>query len=703
MDAVSRLARVPPPVAPRRPVERVVHGVRRVDPYAWMRRRDDPALRRWLEQENRYARAVLEPLTPLREALYAEILGRIRQTDTSAPVPDGGWLYYERTEAGRQYAIHCRRRADDPGAPEAVILDENRVSEGHAYCDVGLVEPSPDHRLLAWAVDTRGDEAYELFVSDLDTGRVVDGPIARTSASVAWASDSQTLFYAVVDDTQRPWRVMRHRVGEDVARDVVVFEDPDRAFHVSLRRTRSGRLIVIECESRTTSESHLLDAGDPQRPPRCVAPRRRGVEYVVEHRFGDAGERLYLLTNDAAREFRVVSAPLDRSTPQYWEDVVAHDPNVRREAIDAFARWLVVWEREAGLPQVRVIECTTGRWHRVEFDEPVWTVAAGENRVYDTDTLRMEYASPVTPDTVIDYDMATRRRTVRKRRDVIGYDADRYAADRIHAVAPDGARVPVTIVRRRDVPADGRAPALLYGYGAYGVCIEASFSVARVSLLDRGVVYAIAHVRGGGELGRAWYEAGRLARKPNTFSDFIACAEHLVRERHASPRRLACTGGSAGGLLVGAALNVRPELWAAALVHVPFVDVVETMLDPDLPLTVAEYEEWGDPRREADFRRLLSYSPVDNVRPAPYPPMLVTAGLYDTRVQVWEPARWVARLREASTSGEPVLLHVDMHEGHGGASGRYDAIGETARDLAFVLDALDAAERLPEPVAGRRP
>jgi oligopeptidase B len=671
-----------PPHAPRRPHRVEVHGHVVVDEYRWLHEREDPAVRAHLERENAYTEAVAAPMAGLRERLYEELRERIRETDVSAPVRYGGFTYYTRTEQGLQYPIHCRRGVED-GAPEEVLLDLNELAAGKPYLRLGVFALSPDHRLLAYSTDETGGESYTLVVKDLASGALLDEPIPGTADSATFAADSASLVYTCHDEAQRPDRVLLHRLGTSPAADVELLHEPDERFYASVSRTRSGVFVVVQLDSRITSEALLLDAADPAARPRLVASRRQGVEYSVDHH----GDHLYLLTNDAARDFRVLRAPLAQLDAERWEEVVPHRPGVVLESMALFDRHMVLGRREAGLRGLEIHELAGGAAHALELDEPLYSARLGWNPSFDTSVVRVVYSSLVTPQTALDYDCASRQQAIVKRDEIRGYDPAAYVAERLWVTAADGDAIPVSLVRPRDVPRDGTAPCWLYGYGAYGMTIEPAFSPHRLSLLERGFVYAIAHVRGGGALGRDWYDAGKLAQKTNTFADFEAVAEYLVREGYAEPRRVVGAGASAGGLLIGAVANRRPDLFAALVANVPFVDVVHTMLDPALPLTVIEYEEWGDPRRQDAFETMLAYSPYENITDQPYPPLLVTAGLHDPRVLYWGPAKWVARLRERATGG-PFLLKTQLGAGHAGASGRYQRLEELAFELAFGLDAV---------------
>ena len=686
-----------PPRAPRRPrtVQRADGAVE--DPYAWLRDRDDPDVVAHLEANNAHVDAVLGHLDDLRETLFQEIRSRVVETDVSVPVVDGPWAYYHRTIEGRDYAIHCRRRAEraheplDPVVPpedEQVVLDENALAEGHGYLAVGGIAVAPEHDRIAYLVDTDGDEEYALRIRDLATGqetRVTD----RAAYGLAWTRDGSCVLYTTPDASWRPHRVWRHRVGGPGGpeHDELLFEEPDERFWLGIGTTRSRDFVLIGVASKQTSEVHLLDAHDPAATPRVVAPRRGGVEYHVEH--DRVRDRLLVLTNvDGAVDFQLRQAPVDR--PDDWQPLLDHRPGVRLEDVDAFADHLVLTERADAAVRLRVLDPATGRGEVLDLDDPTAITTLGAVTDDATSTVRVVTTSLTTPVTVLDVDLHSGRRTRRKQQEVPGYHPDRYVSDRVWATAEDGTRVPISLVRHVDTPADGSAAAFLYGYGAYEISSDPEFSPWRLTLLDRGVVYAIAHVRGGGELGRAWYEQGRLEHKATTFTDFVACADHLVDAGVCARDRLAIFGGSAGGLLVGAALNLRPDLCRAVVAAVPFVDVLSTMSDATLPLTVPEYEEWGDPNLPEVAATIRSYSPVDNVRDAAYPAILVTAGLNDPRVGYWEPAKWVAHLRDHDTGGRPILLRTELGAGHGGPSGRYDAWRERALFAAFMLDQVDA-------------
>jgi oligopeptidase B len=672
------------PVARREPRIQTVHGETRIDDYFWLRDRGDPEVNAYLEAENQYTRAMMRHAEPLQERLYQEMRSRIKETDLSVPEPLDEYFYYTRTEAGGQYPIFCRRKGG-LDAPEEILLNQNPLAAGHPYFRVGVTEVSPDHRLLAYSADISGGEEYTLFIKDLVTGNLLAESVPRTSLGVAWANDSRTLFYTLLDQARRPYRVYRHVVGTSPSADALVYHESDESFFLDVSRTRSRSYILLDISSHCTTEVRFLSADHPEEPFRLVRPRQAGVEYSVSHH----GERFFITTNDAAPNFRLVEAPVSNPSKENWSPVLPYRPEVKLDGTDTFRSHLVVYEREAGLRQIRVLDLMSRQEHRIAFPEPVYTVRAHGNREFNTTVLRFAYASLVTPSSVIEYDLAERTWIVRKQTEVLGgYDPSLYRSERVFATAPDGALVPISLVYRAPLQSAGGRPLLLNGYGAYGLSYDPAFSSNALSLLDRGFVVAIAHVRGGEELGRPWYEGGRLLNKRSTFTDFIAAAEHLLAAGYTTRDQLAINGGSAGGLLIGAVTNLRPELFRVALAEVPFVDVVNTMLDATLPLTVIEYDEWGNPNDPEAYAYIRSYSPYDNIEAGAYPHMLITGGLNDPRVAYWEPAKYTAKLRAKKTDGNRLLLRTNMGAGHAGASGRYDFLREVAFKYAFLLDVL---------------
>ena len=727
-----------PPIALRRPVDRpALHGRRRTDDYAWLKDESwqqvmrDPTvlnadIRAYLEAENDYKEAVLAPTTALRAALFREFRGRIREDDSSVPARDGEWEYYQRYREGGQHPVVCRcpaggstgttgdersgaagRTSDDTGsaaAGEQILLDGDAEAEGKSYYRVGGRRHSWNHRRFAWAVDENGSEFFTLRVKDLASGRPLDDAIERCSGGFAWAMDHQTLLYTALDDNHRPCQVFRHRVGTDAADDALVYEEPDAGFFLDVAVTESRRFLVVDAHDHVTSEIRLVDAERPDSAPILVAERDPDTEYDVSHH----GDRLIILTNaDGAEDFKIVEAPIAVPGRAHWVDLVPHRPGVLIVGIALYERWLVRLERENALPRLVVRDLASGAEHAIAFEEEAYSLGLAGGYEFDTDTLRITYSSMTTPEHVYDYDMRTRERVVRKVQEVpSGHDPGAYVTRRVMAASHDGVAVPVSVLHRRDTPIDGSAPLLLYGYGSYGIAVPASFDTTRLSLVDRGFVYAIAHVRGGTECGYAWYTDGKLAKKPNSFHDFIAAARRLVESGYARRGGIAIHGGSAGGLLVGACANMAPELVDAVIAEVPFVDVLNTICDDSLPLTPPEWPEWGNPlESEEAYDGIAAYSPYDNVGARDYPHIIATAGLTDPRVTYWEPAKWVAKLRATKTDDRLLVLHTNMEAGHGGAAGRFDRLEETALVYAFVLHVFgigeDAGGKHPE--TGRGP
>lgn len=693
-----------PPSAKRVPAKRTHHGDTVIDDYAWLTDPKDPETIAYLEAENAYTKAMTAGLADLRAAVFDEIKARTQETDLSVPVRKSEWWRYSRMVEGQQYPIHCRRRvrpgettpplpADgEPLEGEEILLDGNELAAGKEFFRLGTMTLSPDDGLLAYSTDFSGNERYTLRIRDLASGQDLADEVPDTFYGCAWARDGSAVFYVTVDEAWRPYRVHRHVVGTPVARDTVVFEEADERFWVGVGLTRSERYVQIHSSSKLTSEVRLLDATDPSGEFTVVAPRRQGVEYEVEH----AGDRLLILHNDGAENFELATAPLPGAPgagdPGSWTPLIPHDPATRLLDVDAFADYLVVYFRRDGLTGLRVLPAGgTGGAREISFPEPVYTVGPGNNWEYETGIYRLGYTSLVTPGSVYDCDLATGELTLLKRQPVLpapdgtAYDPDDFEQHREWATAPDGTKVPVSLVCRKGTPRDGSAPCLLYGYGSYEHSTDPSFSISRLSLLDRGFVFAIAHIRGGGEMGRSWYDNGKMLTKKNTFTDFVACAEHLVAQRWTSPQRLVARGGSAGGLLMGAVANLAPSDFKGIVAQVPFVDALNSILDPSLPLTVTEWEEWGDPLHDpAVYEYMKSYTPYENVTDASYPAIFALTSLNDTRVLYHEPAKWIAKLR-ATAKGGPFLLKTEMEAGHGGRSGRYDAWREEALVLAWTI------------------
>ena len=673
-----------PPAAHVHPRVLTVHGEIRVDDYFWLRDRSDPRVIAHLEAENSYSATVMRHTEGLQERLYQEMRGRIKEADVSAPEQLDQYYYYSRTEAGSQYPVLCRKR-HGLGAEEEILLDQNLLAAAHGYFRVGISAVSPDHRLLAYSVDTSGAEEFTLYIKDLTTGEQLGEAVPGTSPGVAWANDSRTLFYTVLDRARRPCRLYRQVVGSSPSTHTLVYFESDESFFLDVNRTRSRKYLLLDITSHSTSEVRFLDADHPQGDFQLIEPREPGIEYSVAHH----GRDFFITTNDGASNFRLARAPVESPGKSNWSAALPCRPGVKLDGADAFSDHLALHEREGGLPQIRSLDLSSGEEHLITFPEPAYTVRAHRNPEFNTSLLRFTYTSLVTPSSVVDYDMSTRSWTVSKQTEVLGgYDKSRYRSERIFATAPDGQQVPISLVYRAPLHLDGTRPLLLNGYGAYGLSYDPVFSSNTLSLLDRGFVVGIAHVRGGEEMGRKWYEDGKLLHKRNTFTDFIACAEHLLDLGYTAPDRLAVNGGSAGGLLMGAVTNMRPDLFRVVIAEVPFLDVVNTMLDASLPLTVIEYDEWGNPNDPAAYSYIRSYSPYDNLERKNYPSILVTAGLNDPRVAYWEPAKWTARLRVLKTDDNRLLLRTNMGAGHGGASGRFDFLREIAFKYAFMLDVL---------------
>ena len=675
------------PIARKQHTETRLHGVVLTDDYAWLRDKQDPQVTAYLEAENAHAEAWMAPLAGLREDLYREMLSHVKQTDVSVPYRDGAWWYLTRTEEGRQYAIYCRKAAPQDDAPEQVILDGNQLAGGHAFFAIGATDITDDGRWLAYTTDTTGFRQYTLHIKDLASGETLPGEVERVG-SIVWAADNRTLFYTVEDEEQkRQYQLWRHKRGTPHSEDVLVYQDDDERFNLGAGRTRDGKFLVLESASHTTSESWVLTAAEPEGAFTLIAAREDEHEYSIDHRNG----LWFIRTNDRGRNFRLVTAPVATQDRENWTERIPHRGALMLEDVDLFAGFFVACEREDGLPRLRIWRFSSDGAEaapagEISFPEPAYSAHPHINRQFDTATFRYSYQSLVTPSSVYEYEVATGVSTLLKQLEIPGgFDRALYASERVQATAPDGVLVPVSLVYRKDKRQPGRNPLYVYGYGSYGYSLPLGFSGNRLSLLDRGVVMAYAHIRGGGDLGKPWHDAGKMLFKRNTFTDFIAAVEHLTASGYGDPARVAIEGGSAGGLLMGAVANLRPDLFRAVVSHVPFVDVMNTMLDATLPLTVPEYEEWGNPNESAYFLYMLSYSPYDNLKAASYPAMLVKTSLHDSQVMYWEPAKYVAKLRTLKTDSNPLLLVTNMQAGHGGASGRYDYLKEIAFDYAFLL------------------
>ena len=670
---------VSPPVADKQPKTITVHGDSRVDDYFWLREQSNPKVTDYLKAEDAYTDAVMKPTVALQDTLFKEMVGHIKETDDTVPYRRGDYFYYSRTTAGLQYPVHCRKHGS-LSAPEEIVLDLNEMAKGQKFMALDVYEVSDDGSLLAYSTDNVGYRQYTLQVKDLRTGMLLSERIERVD-NAAWASDNKTLFYVTEDAvTKRHDKFFRHVIGTD--KTDLVYDEKDELFDIDLFRTRDRAIIVLQIAAKTSTEARFIPAANPTAPLTVVAPREPGHEYDIDHR----GDLFYIRSNKGAKNFRVVTAPVAHPAEANWKELVAHRPEVKIEGMDAFAGHLVLSEWENGLQQIEVMDLGSRERYRIAFPEPVYAATAGPNFVFSTATLRYSYQSLVTPASVYDYDMTTRKATLLKQTEVPGgFDRSAYASERVFATAQDGTKIPISLVYKKGVPRDGSAPLLLFGYGSYGFSVSPTFSSQRLPLLDRGVVYAIAHVRGGGELGEPWRDAGRMMNKINTFTDFISSATFLIGEKYTSTQKLVIQGGSAGGMLVGAVANMRPDLFKAVIAQVPFVDVLNTMLDATLPLTTSEYIEWGNPNEKPAYDYMAKYSPYDNIKAQAYPAMLVKVSVNDSQVSYWEGAKFVAKLRATRTDSNPLLLKVNFGAGHGGASGRYDALHETALNWAFAL------------------
>jgi len=670
-----------PPVAKKVPHVTEVNGRTLTDNYFWLREKTNPEVRAYLEAENAYTDAVMKPTEAFQKKLYDEMLSRVKETDVEVPYREGDYFYYIRTEAGKQYPIRCRRKAA-ADAPEEILLDVNELAKGQAFMSVQAFAVSPDGDLLAYSYDNTGYRQYNLAVKDLRTGQTLADHAERVG-SVVWASDGQTIFYTQEDAaSKRQYRLYRHTVAS-ANPDTLVYEEPDEKFTVGAFKTRSEAYIVMELRSHTTSEARYIPAKEPTADWRIVEPRKPGVEYYLDHN----ADSFYIRTNDTGRNFRLVTAPVTDPGSKNWHEVMAHNPDVMLDDLDLFKSFLVLYQREGGLPQIRVIDLRNGQSKRLAFPEPAYAAHAYTNRVYDTTEFRYGYQSPITPASVFSYDMETGATQLLKQKEVPGgYDRAKYQVEQIYSVAPDGAKIPVSVLRLKNTKLDGTGPLYLYGYGSYGISLDMFFNSNYFSMVDRGVVVAVAHIRGGGEMGKAWHDAGKMMNKKNTFTDFIAVAEDLTKRGYGSKTKLVIEGASAGGLLMGAVLNMRPDLFHAAVVKVPFVDVIDTMLDESLPLTVGEFEEWGNPKEKPAFDYMISYSPYDNVEAKAYPNMLVKTSFNDSQVMYWEPSKYVAKMRATRTDHNTLIFKTNLSPaGHGGASGRYDRLHEASFDYAYIL------------------
>ncbi|MFZ5950870.1 MAG: S9 family peptidase [Candidatus Rifleibacteriota bacterium] len=675
---------ISPPKAKTQVKTTELHGQKLLDPYFWLREKENKDVIRYLNEENRYTEAVMKDTEELQKMLFEEMKSRIRETDLSVPEKMGPYYYYSRTEEGKQYRIHCRKPTEE-NALEEVIFDENKYAQNKPYFALGVLKISPDHNILAYSVDYSGAEKFELHFLNLTTAMEFSETVASTSYGLTWAEDNRTVFYTLVDDTGRSDRIMKHRLGTDVASDTLVYQEKDGQFWCGVSKTRDRKFILISSSSSTSSEVRFIDATTPDAEFQMFRAREKGIEYGVEHQ----GSTFYILTNENAVNFKIMKTPDNDFAKEKWQTFIDHRPDVLINDIDAFARHIVISERDQGLQKLRFFDVASGEFKPIDFSEAVYSVDLDANPEYETSIVRYRYTSLTTPESVYDYNLETGAAELKKQYEVLGsFKSADYISERIYATAEDGTRVPISLVHRKDQPR-GVAPLYMTGYGSYGSSYDPYFSSIRLTLLDRGFTYAIAHIRGGQEMGRPWYDNGKLLKKKNTFTDFIACAEHLIKENYTDSQHLVINGGSAGGLLMGAVVNMRPDLFKIVIADVPFVDVINTMSDPSLPLVREEYEEWGNPGDPEFFKYMLSYSPYDNIKAQDYPIMLVTGGLNDPRVSYWEPAKFVARLRVTKTDSNTLLLKTNMDAGHAGASGRYDYIKEIAFEYAFIFKYLN--------------
>ncbi|MCH8068768.1 MAG: S9 family peptidase [Candidatus Marinimicrobia bacterium] len=672
-----------PPVAKIEPKQLKIHGDIRIDNYYWLKERENQEVVDYLNAENDYTQAVMAHTKDFEDLLFEEIKGRIKQTDVSVPYKLDDYYYYYRYEEGKEYPIYCRKKGSLE-SPEAIMIDANELAEGHEFLSIRGRVISSEQNIIAFAVDTVGRRIYTIYFKNLETGELYTDEIPEATGNMAWANDNKTLFYTRQDPkTLRSYQVYRHKLGTDESKDVLVYEEKDETFSTYVSKTKSKKYLLIGSYQTLSSEYRYLRADNPKGRFKIFLKRERNHEYDVDH-FQD---KFYIRTNDQAKNFRLMATPVNRTRKRNWVEVIPYRPDVLLRGFEIFMDHLVLQERKNGLTQIRIISWNGEEEHYLDFGEPAYLAYVSTNPDINTRILRYGYTSMTTPNSIYDYDMVTREKVLMKRDEVLGgFDSNHYRTDRLFAISSDGTEIPISIVYRKGIKRDGNNPLLLYGYGSYGYSMDATFSSPRLSLIDRGFIYAIAHVRGGQEMGRQWYEDGKLLNKKNTFTDFIACAEHLVHEKYTSPENLFAMGGSAGGLLMGAVINMAPDLFKGVVAHVPWVDIITTMLDPSIPLTTSEYDEWGDPNEKEYYEYMLSYSPYDNVQAKDYPNLLVTTGLHDSQVQYWEPAKWVAKLRALKTDENLLLLKTNMDAGHGGPSGRFKRYRKTAFQYAFILD-----------------
>jgi oligopeptidase B len=673
-----------PPIVAAVPKLDTSFGDIRQDNYYWLRNKSDSTVINYVKTENSYTQAMTAHFKTLEDRLYTEMIARLKETDTSSAQKIDDYFYYNRIQKGQQYPVYCRKKGNLT-SNEQVILDLNVLAQNQKYLNLGSFRVSPDHKYLAYAIDTSGSEYYAIHVKEIDTEKTLPDIIQNAGAEIEWANDNKTIFYETQDETQRSYRLYRHALGARTDKDSLLYQEDDEAYYLSISKTKSRKYLILTLESNTTNEAWYLDADNPFGKFQLLAPRQHEVKYYFDHQ----DNKFFIMTNENAKNFKIMETPISKAARANWTEFIGHSDSVKIEGIDAFKNYLVVYERSGGLQKIRIVNLSSKKEGYVDFPDPGYTIYQGQNPVYDTNILRFRYSSLVAPYTVYDCNMDNRKLELIKRAEVKGYDLANYKSERILAKASDGVSVPIILVYKKGLfHDDGTNPLLLEGYGAYGISSDAEFSSSRISLLDRGFVYAIAQVRGGSEMGRWWYDNGKMEYKRNTFTDFIACAENLINKKYTSKDRLVITGGSAGGLLIGAVVNMRPDLFKVVVANVPFVDIINTMLDPSIPLTVTEYEEWGNPHDSTSYFYMKSYSPYDNVARKAYPAMLVTGGLNDPRVAYWEPTKWVAKLRSLKTDSNILLLKINMGEGHFGVSGRYAELKDVAFEYAFCLDQL---------------
>ena len=680
---------IKPPIAKIVPMELTAHGHTRIDNYYWLNQRENPGVLAYLDAENAYKKAAMTHTDNFQETLFQEIVGRIKKTDMSVPSKDQGYYRYTRYEGDGEYPIYCRKKGS-LDAEEEIVLNVNDMAQGYDYFSVASYSTSPNNNLIAYGVDTISRRLYTLYFMDLTTRKIFDEQIPNTSGRAAWANDNKTVFYMMKDTTTlRSYKVMKHKIGTPVSEDQEIYVENDETFGTSVYKTKSKKYMIISSSQTLSSEYRFLDADNPDGQFQIIQPREKDHEYDVDH-FQD---KFYITTNWNAKNFRLMETPVDKTTKENWKEVIPHRENVYLQGIEIFKDYLVVGERKDGLRQIRVIRWDDRSDYYLDFDEKAYTSYISSNPAFDTHLLRFSYTSLTTPSSIYDFNMDTKEKELLKQEEVVGdFDSDNYVTERHFATAQDGTKVPISLVYKKGLEKDGNNPLLLSGYGSYGSSRDPSFSSVRLSLLDRGFVYAIPHIRGGAEMGYYWYEEGKLFNKKNTFTDFIDCAEYLIEQKFTNPDKMFAMGGSAGGLLMGAVVNMRPDLWKGILAGVPFVDVITTMLDDSIPLTSGEWDEWGDPRKKDYYDYMLSYSPYDNVEAKDYPAMLVTTGYHDSQVQYFEPAKWVAKLRALKTNDTPLIFHINMEGGHGGVSGRFRRHRETSLEYAFMLDLVGIRE-----------